>query len=98
MRTETEADLWPGLDDWEQDPLDPQLPAYFWEPAEERSPLPGTGIVPKKILDEIGLFSGYWGLSVLHRWADNVEAERTVRPPAFTFPDGKALQLDGRPF
>ena len=40
----------------------------------------------------------WWLDSVKRRWRENVEAGRILRPPAFTFPDGSALSIYGRPF
>lgn len=40
----------------------------------------------------------WWVERVQARWKENVEAGMVLRPPAFTFPDGSALSVYGRPF
>ena len=46
----------------------------------------------------IDLHDEWWLGRVHERWQENVAAGMVLRPPAFTFPDGTALSVTGRPF
>ena len=48
--------------------------------------------------ESINLWGDQWEELTLSRWKENVAAGWVLRPPAFTYPDGRALDVHGRPF
>ena len=46
----------------------------------------------------IDAYDEAWLDGVKRRWRENCGAGRVLRPPAFTFPDGRVLNVHGRGF
>ncbi len=73
----------------------------MWSVEERRAFFDGyDGGSPERteLWQRVDEYSDAWMGAVQNRWRRQVEAGQRLWPPAFTYPDGRALATDGRTF